>query len=351
MKKTLLLFIVLFSLLCTGEINSQTSGDTVFIAFWNLENLFDIIDDPEKDDAEFLPGSDKDWTAERLEKKFYNKARVIRSMNEGNGPDIIGVCEVEHQHLLDTMVARFLPDKKYKTAYAESPDNRGIDNGLIFNSDKFSLISVVGDTVNLSDNYPTRLILNVNLLYNRKDTLRVFVNHWPSRRGGEIETDQNRVAAANVLRERINHYLLDDDNEYVIIIGDFNDMPNNNSVLNELGAQPFICDSDSPYTAINLSGFNLLNISYPVFNKGIGSYKYKDQWNLLDQIIISDAFVEGNYLSYICGTFDVYKPDIMVTKSGKYVGTPFPTFGSGNRYLGGYSDHYPVIAKFVFRKY
>ncbi|RPI71443.1 MAG: endonuclease, partial [Ignavibacteriales bacterium] len=193
MIRFILLFVLVLMLLSGSETLPQNNSDTISIAFWNLENLFDISDDPDKDDDEFLPSGSKEWTAERLDKKLYNLSRVIRSMNNDRGPDILGVCEVEHQHLLDTLVTKFFNDKNYKTSYLESPDNRGIDNGLIYNADLFTFLSVKGDTVKLNDGYPTRLVLNVNLITRDNDTLYVYVNHWPSRRGGEAESEPDRV--------------------------------------------------------------------------------------------------------------------------------------------------------------
>jgi len=131
-------FIIVF-LLFTSVCSAQQ--DTLYVAFWNLQNLFDVIDDPEKNDESFLPDGNMQWTEDRLDKKMYNLARVIRSMNNGKGPDILGVCEVENQQVLGSMVEKFLSDLNLSIAYLESPDNRGIDNGLIFKADKFSLES------------------------------------------------------------------------------------------------------------------------------------------------------------------------------------------------------------------
>ena len=332
--------LVLFILLITSASFSQT--DTIYVAFWNLENLFDVVDDPGKEDEEFLPSGTKEWTEERLDKKMYNLSRVIRSMNNNKGPDILGVCEVEHQHLLDTLTSKFLSDKNYKTAYLEAPDNRGIDNGLIYNSDLFSLVSVKGDTVKLDDGYPTRLVLSAALLTQEKDTLYVYVNHWPSRRGGEAESEPNRINAAETLRKAVDKNFSANPDARVIILGDFNDEPGNLSLVSHLRATPFYCDSSECYDFIMLE---LLNISYPAYADGLGSYKYRDDWNMLDQIIISSSLLYDESFHYICDSFEVYKPYILLTRSGKFEGTAFPTYG-GKRYLGGYSDHFPVVAKF-----
>ena len=340
-------YLIILSILFNSElIIGQLANDTICVAFWNLENLFDTVDDPDKDDEEFLPDGKKEWIKERLDKKSYNISRVIRSINNGAGPDIIGVCEVEHQSLLDNLILKFLSDKNFKTAYIESPDNRGIDNGLIYNADKFTLLSISADTVQLQDDYPTRLILKITLRSELKDTLIVFVNHWPSRRGGEVESEPNRISAGETLKKSVEKYSLNRKNPNIIILGDFNDEPANNSLLKGLKAEAYLCDS------VIKSGFTtnhrLFNLSYKVFTTGEGSYKYRDDWNMLDQIIVSNALLSGD-IKYICDSFEIFKPDFMVTHTGQYAGTPFPTYG-GSRYLGGYSDHFPVTAKFLLRK-
>jgi len=341
MKKTFALFLVL---LIPAVVTCQSQNDSLYISFWNLENLFDTIDDPLTDDADFLPSGEIEWTLDRLDKKMYNLARVIRLMNDGKGPDLLGVCEVENQAVLDSMINKFLPDLNFKTAYLESPDNRGIDNGLIFKSEKFKLLNVQADTIHLSDGWPTRLIFGVNLLTNENKKITVFVNHWPSRRGGQLESEPNRIAAAKTLRDAVDRIFRVDSSANIFIAGDFNDDPVDASILETLKAHPIKCDSlhaDNEFE----SGGELFNLSYEDFEKGGGSYKYKETWNMLDQIIVSESIITGNEINYMCNSFEVFKPDLIVTRSGQYQGTPFPTYG-GRRYLGGYSDHFPVVAKF-----
>jgi len=265
-------------------------------------------------------------------------------MNDGRGPDLLGVCEVENQAVLEEMVNTYLSDLDYKIAYIESPDNRGIDNGLIYKSDKFTLLNVQADTVHLSDGWPTRLIFGANLITNENKKITVFVNHWPSRSGGQIESEPKRISAAQTLRNAVDRIFLTDSTANIFIIGDFNDDPVNASVLNTLRAHPIKCDS--LYADFEFeSGKELFNLAYEDFEKGGGSFKYKDTWNMLDQIIVSASLITGNEMNYLCKSFEVFKPDLIVTRSGQYQGTPFPTYG-GKRYLGGYSDHFPVVAKF-----
>jgi predicted extracellular nuclease len=343
MKRKLILFLINFWFLNSSAIFSQNSrNDTLFVASWNLENLFDTVDDPGKIDEEFLPGSEKDWTIEKLNKKLSNLASVINAMNNNKGPDLLGVCEVEHESLLKDMISKFFQNKNYATAYLESPDERGIDNGLIFNANKFKLISVSGDTINLDNGDQTRLILNVNLQLKKSgDTLHVFVNHWPSRRGGQEKSEINRIKAASTLKNEVNNYFKLNKNSKIIIVGDFNDEPGNASILKTLDAIPFFCES-SPRSK---NSSELFNLAYNSFEKGEGTYKYRDDWNMLDQIIVSTSLINGD-IKYSCGSFKIFEPDFLVTHSGKYEGTPFPTYG-GSRYLGGYSDHFPITAKFI----
>jgi len=343
MKKIFQLINTIF-LIAFSVSNLAQTDDTLYFGFWNLQNLFDTVDDPNKDDEAFLPNGDMEWTEDRLDKKMYNLARVIRSMNDGNGPDVLGVCEVENQNVLDLMINKYLSDLNYKTAYLESPDNRGIDNGLIFKANKFKLINIQADTIHLSDGWPTRLIFGVNLLINNNEKITVFVNHWPSRSGGQLESEPNRIEAAKTLRYAVDRIFKIEEDAQIFIIGDFNDDPINKSVLETLRAHPIKCDSLNVEFEVESEG-ELFNLSYETFENELGSYKYRDTWNMLDQIIVSGSLITGDLINYICNTYEVYKPNFLITKSGNYKGTPFPTYG-GRRYLGGYSDHFPVIAKF-----
>ena len=343
---TALLFIT--TALAVSSPSLAQNHDTLYVAFWNLENLFDTKDDPDKNDEQFLPDGDREWTDERLDQKMYKLARVIRSMNNYYGADILGVCEVEHQSVLEELTNKFLSDINYKVAYLESPDNRGIDNGLIYNADKFLVLSVSGDTVHLADNWPTRLILKVKLLTRWNDTLSVFVNHWPSRSRGRELSEPNRISAANTVRNSVDEEFRTNPNAKIMIIGDFNDEPSNISLLNSLRALALNCNSTESISEV--SGSDLYNISYSTYNDSLGTYLYKGDWNMLDQIIISGNMIINPTFIYICNSFEVYKPHYLVTQSGRYKGAAFPTYG-GRRYLSGYSDHFPVVAKFLVMRY
>lgn len=314
----LLLFILLF----TGC--AQKNSTDIYVASWNVENLFDTIDNEEKNDEDFLPDGRKKWTDAKLDLKCKNLSRVIRYMNEGKGPDILAVQEVEHKSLLEILTKKHLSEFNYKIAYAESPDKRGIDNALIYDADLFSFIEQKELEVILADNYPTRLILWVKLKY-KDEFLNIFVNHWPSRRGGQEKSEPNRIAAAKVLKKAVEEIKNSVPEENIIILGDFNDEPENESIYKVLEA------NNSDY---------LINLSFSAYKDGLGTYKYRDDWNMLDQIIVNKLLMDGNF-STTEASFKVLKPEFAVQKEGKYKGTILPTYG-GRKYLAGFSDHYPV---------
>jgi len=332
-------FLILF---LAAPIYSQDSNDTLFIASWNMENLFDAIDDVDKKDEEFLPDGKKVWTQDKIDAKMVNQAKVIQWMNDGNGPDLLSIQEVEHQHLIDTLLQRHFGNRNYNVAYAEAPDNRGIDNGLIYNADKFEVLNVNPIEVELPSKYPTRYILEVHLKHVNGEEIYVFVNHWPSRGGGEEKSRPNRIKAATVLRNAIDLLYVDNDKLNIVILGDFNDNPNDLSIARYLWTQQFACK-------IKTESMRLYNLSYGKFLSGKGTYLYRGNWNMLDQIIVSNSMIGNGNIKYVCNSFELIKPDFMITQSGTYKGAATPTFG-GRKYLGGYSDHIPVGAKFIFAK-
>ncbi len=342
MKMRNSLFAVLFILTTFSSIVAQSANDTIYIASWNMENLFDAIDDEDKMDEDFLPSGKKEWTQEKIDLKMVNQAKVIQWMNDGKGPDLLGIQEVEHQHLIDTLLQRHFKNNNYKVAYQETLDKRGIDNGLIYNADKFEVQNITPIEVELPSKYPTRYILEVQLKGINGEELIVFINHWPSRSGGELKSRPNRIKAATVLREAIDLLYLNNDSLNIVILGDFNDEPNNVSLARYLWTQPFTC-------TIKTEPMRLYNLSYKEFLDGNGTYLYRSNWNMLDQIIVSNEIIGDGEIKYLCNSFELIKPDFMITQSGKYKGAASPTFG-GRTYLGGFSDHIPVGARFVFAR-
>ncbi len=342
MKNKIILFVISLLLLSSNYIFSQSINDTIYIASWNIENLFDAIDDVDKRDEEFLPDGKKKWTQEKIDSKIENLAKVINWMNDGKAPDLLGVQEVEHQHLLDTLLQRHFGSRNYKVAYAEAPDKRGIDNGLIYDAEKFEVLNVNPMEVELPSKYPTRYILEVKLKVANGEELYVFVNHWPSRSGGEEKSRPNRIKAATVLREEIDNLYKENTKLNIVILGDFNDEYENLSISRYLWVQDFNCD-------VRINPKRLYDLSYSEFIAGNGTYLYRGDWNMLDHIIISSELLGKGNVKFICNSFELIKPKFMITQSGKYKGAATPTFG-GRKYIGGYSDHIPVGAKFLLPK-
>lgn len=323
------------------NINSQTN-DTLFTAFYNLQNLFDVLDNPVKWDDDFTPEGELKWMPEMYMQKLENLADVITSMNDNRAPDLIGVCEVENLDVLMDLFSLEAFTDSFSVIHLESPDRRGIDNALIYKEDKFEILGAGSEMVFLEDRYPTRLVFYCSLLNEFDDTLHIIVNHWPSRRGGEEESEPNRIAAAEKVRFVVDRILISDPDASIIVMGDFNDETDNRSVNEVLGAANFNC---TEYTD---TGADLLNLAWSADREGLGTYRYRGNWNMLDQIIISSSLFNGRGIDYLCGSFDIYKPEFILQKEGKYAGTSLPTYG-GRTYLGGYSDHFAVTAEFIYK--
>lgn len=333
-----IIFLSLFLLNLTSC--AQEKNDAFYVASWNVENLYDTSDDPATEDEEFLPGSEKEWTEERFEKKLASIAKVINYMNNGEGPDILGLMEVENKYVLEQLVTKYFNQNKYSILHYESKDGRGIDNALLFRSDLFRLEESDVFEVKLPDGSKTRDILYAALKSNNEE-IHIFVNHWPSRSKGLEESEPKRIAAANELKLRTDALLAENSSAQIILMGDFNDETDNKSVSQILGAEYFICN----HFSVKQGLFNLAS----AFDKeNMGTYMYKSNWNMLDQIIISNAFLNGTGLEYKCDSFEIIKPEFMVTRSGDFKGAAWPTYG-GRRYLGGYSDHFPVGARFILK--
>lgn len=346
MKKLQIILAIYLLFFCFPSfVHSQLNGtrDTIYVANWNVENLFDTIDDPDKNDADFLPTSERNWDETRFDSKIKNLTRVINYMNSGCGPDILGLQEVENINVVKMLVYQ-LRDRDYVIAHRDSPDERGIDAAMIYDRKIFDIIDLNAIHVTIPSGYPTRDIIHGVFLHKVSNSrLHVFVNHWPSRRGGEKKSEINRIAVAKLLRSKVDSLAKDNSDNQIIIMGDFNDEPTNESIENDLGAKYYNCVNNdrTPGT--------LVNLAYKRKTNNEGSYLFGSQWNMLDQIIVSPQFFDSNKLEYLCDSFEIVKPPFMVTTEGSKKGGPFATY-TGTKYLGGYSDHFPVAAKFYFKK-
>jgi endonuclease/exonuclease/phosphatase family metal-dependent hydrolase len=327
--------------LLTHPVQGQTPPFSVM--FYNVENLFDTIDDPLTNDEEFLPDERYKWTQERYQTKLNNLARVIYADDAGGYyPDIIGLCEIENRRVLEDLVAHPLLNSIYQIVHYDSPDGRGIDVALLHRNAFFRVITSapLQVLVPFDLDFRTRDILYVQGVAG-EDTLHIYVNHWSSRRGGTEFSEPKRVRSAEVLRNHLDSVAQHFNKFHAIIMGDLNDEPHNRSVTEILGAiHP---DTKAP---LNVTKPVLYNLAMTI-PEGEGTYYYwrDKKWNILDHIIITASLTNSSAdLVLQPGSFSVVKPDWLL-KEDQGALIPFSTFARD--YQGGYSDHLPVKVTFT----
>lgn len=334
-KHFFILGVILFAFGVSRSAFADGQTDQVYIAWWNVENLFDTVDDATHNDAEFTPTSDKRWTPERLEAKLRGMTRVVSTMNDSTGPDILGMAEVENQQVLEHWVHKYLHDK-YGVAYHDSPDLRGIDVALLYRKSKFQHIGTAARRVNLGkDERPTRDVVAYTLV-DGGDTLDCVTVHWPSRYGGKEASEPKRIMAAKATEAVVDSLYKVRENDDIIVMGDFNDEPGDISVTNYLRASGQTPKVNDPAKIF------LLNSLYKVYtDSSRGTYYYRGQWNTLDQILLSHGMLDDTGFGTTYPWGNVFIRPFMKEASGRYKGAPFRTY-VGPRYLGGISDHFPV---------
>jgi len=339
-KSILILFSTLFILGMSMEIYGQLAPckKNLLISFYNVENLFDTIHNPHKLDIEFTPEGRKNWTSKRYQDKIEKLSRVISSYDSSKLPDIVGLCEIENKNVVEDLTkSKALIKGKYQIVHHESPDIRGIDNALIYKTKGIKLISEQAYHVRMKENkrFKTRDVLYVKLYIKKaKDTLHIFVNHWPSRRGGEEKSRPKRAAAALVVKHLSDSLILHCNNPKILIMGDLNDEPTNIAVKDVLGAQPL---DSLPADTI------LYNLCYGKKQEGLGSYHYwkTGEWNMIDNMIITGSLLNSdNGLIAKDKEVRIFKPSWVLHQDNKGVISPSKTYGKG--YYGGYSDHLSI---------
>jgi len=299
------------------------------IGFYNLENLFDTVDDPAVDDAEYLPNGKNQWTDERYQQKLANMAQVIAGMS----PDVLGVCELENRKVLEDLIRQPIPAaKRYQIVHFDMQDLRGVDVALLYRPAVFKPFAFIQIPVIDPDEpeFKTRNILWVKGLINSHDTLHIAINHWPSRRGGGGK-ETKRLLAAEALRKTFDSVLTINPKANIIALGDFNDDPNNRSIKKIL----------TPPSAKNPA--QLYNAAEPTFKKGYGTLAFNGMWNLFDQMILSPALIDNTGTEYEPNSFTIFAPLQMRESTGKDKGAPKRTFRGDVYEPTGYSDHFPVF--------
>lgn len=331
------LILILFSSCFINKKSTKCDKESFTVISYNVENLFDYEDDIlNTGDDEFLPTASKQWTKERYEKKINDLAKVLYSIDSIDLPEIAAVFEVENRRVLEDLInTDYLKSGNYGIAHEDSPDGRGIDVALIYKKEKFNYILHKTLKIELENDttFATRDILYVKG-NNGNDTFHIFVNHWPSRRGGQAESEHKRVYAASVLRNFIDEIFKNEPNANIIIMGDMNDEPQNKSLSETLNAK-----NNNPLT----SSSELYNLMYDKDLNKEGTFSYNGEWNMLDNMIISKNLLtkeDGFKADYTSGT--IFKADFLLYYNTKIdQKTPSKTFG-GDNYFGGYSDHLPI---------
>lgn len=316
----------------------QKPAQVYGVAFYNLENLFDTINNNGKYDLEFSPKGDRKWDGKKYWSKIHNMAYAISQLTTQttpDGPAVIGVSEIENRSVLEDLVkAEPLRHRNLRIVHHDSPDRRGVDVGLLYDPQYFRPINVTNHLLYIDSlpNFRTRdQMCVVGLLGPAR--VAVIVNHWPSRRGGTEQSSWLREAAARLSRHIADSLHAIDPNMGIIVMGDLNDDPNNRSCAEVLGGAKNMKDAKPG---------QFYNPFWKKLDDGIGSYIYRSGWDLFDQIIVGyDFCAQGsNPLEFLAAKVWNDKP-FLIQQEGQYKGSPLRTFGSGV-WMDGYSDHLPT---------
>ncbi|MCD7972770.1 MAG: endonuclease [Candidatus Azobacteroides sp.] len=334
---------ILFILLSASPIHSRNSFR---IMFYNVENLFDFEHIEGKEDKEFTPEGEKKWTPGKYFHKLNRIAKVITAVREWEDLGLIGLCEVQNEKVIKDLV-RATPLKKdnYQYFITDSPDNRGINVALLYQRDIFKLFSANPISIPFRNKKEkTRDLLHVSGLLQSGDTLDVFVCHFPSRSGGEKATEGKRNFVASILKRNVDSLMFHRVNPKILMMGDFNDFPDNNSIYHVLKARPIDFSENMENEK------ELYNLFYEHMKKGNGTYKYKGKWNMLDQIIVSGSLLNTYHKVHIKEeTATIYKADFLLQNDNSDQGKkPFRSY-LGNKYMGGYSDHLPIYVDINYK--
>ncbi|MFT4697674.1 MAG: putative extracellular nuclease [Flavobacteriaceae bacterium] len=318
------------------DLTSNNEYKQFTIAFYNLENLFDTVNDNNTLDDDFTESSDKNWNEKRFRKKVKKLGGVISQLGYNEikqSPALIGVAEVENRLVLEELInSKYLKKKGYNIVHFDSPDERGIDTALLYREEYFKVLHQEAIPLFLNNKYGERDYTR-DILYVKghleKELVHVLVNHWPSRRAGTNETSQKRIAAADKNRAIISDIILEEPNAKIIVMGDFNDDPTSKSLQ-------------------KLSETDLHNPMEQLHTRYEGSLNYKGSWNLFDQILMSNNFLQQHGNSFRFQEAKIFNPVELQENKGRYKGNPFRTY-VGDKYLGGFSDHFPVYSIFSIK--
>ncbi len=341
MKRFITLFFIAISIFSLNAQNKKTVA--VVVGFYNLENLFDTINQPGVRDGEFTPQGSKHWNSKKYWHKEKHMAKVISEMGtkyNPDGPAILGVSEVENRSVLEDLISQpSIKDRNYHIIHYDSPDHRGIDVAMLYNPKYFKPYKTSSHRLYIEQlkDFRTRDQLLVDGVLVGGDTIHIIVNHWPSRYGGEKRSRWLRNAAADLSKKIADSIFAENPDARIIMMGDLNDDPVNESVLKHFGAKGKIK---------KVKQGEFFNPMYSFYKKGLGSLAYRDSWNMFDQIMVSKALLGNDYSHYKFFKAEIFRKPYLVNKEGRFKGYPYRTF-VGNTWQGGYSDHLPVFIVLV----
>lgn len=328
--------LLIFGLLTVFFLCAQPAHNKAVIGFYNVENLFDTIDDPNINDEQFLPNGDNRWDSKRYEAKLQSLSKVISEIAKlDGGLVVLGVSEIENEQvLLDLAATELLKPYHLSVCHHESPDRRGVDVAFFYDASRFKILGTKAFPTIVPNNpdFITRDQWLMTGVLDGTDTLDIVANHWPSKSGGEQRSLPGRMAAGQLGRYIADSVLHSRLNAKFIYMGDLNDNPTSKCIMAEMGTKT---------KPEKLTQYDLYNPMWKLFRDGFGSYAYRDSWEMLDNIIISGALVNARPGTYKFRSAHIFRRDFMFTKTGSYVDYPYRTFAGGN-YQGGYSDHLPV---------
>ncbi|MDR0824295.1 MAG: hypothetical protein LBN74_04330 [Prevotella sp.] len=308
------------------------------IMFYNTENMYDARDNPNTNDDDFTPDGQLHWTKYRYWRKLDNISKVISSVGEGSPPALVGLCEVENDSVLFDLTRRAtLQRHKYEYIITESKDARGSNVALLYQRDQIKILTKKAYTPLLGDSIRrTRDILHVTGRVVNGEILDIFVCHFPSRSEGIKKTRPYRIKCAELLKQKTDSLFRIRKKANIIIMGDFNDYPNDISMAEILKGRSVESE---------IRPRSLYNLVYrKIKEKDAGSYKYRGKWGFLDQIIVSGNLLEASRKVMVKDkSARVFSSGFMLEDDNKKYGgqKPFRTY-SGFKYLGGYSDHLPI---------
>lgn len=306
----------------------------LLVMFWNVENYFDTYDNPSTTDEEFTPTGDNRWGRARFEKKRDDIAKTILLAADqyGDLPALIGLAEVENAFVLQDLLEETpLARTQYKYIHKDSPDSRGIDVALLYREELFTPL----ETKYIGFSFPTRDVLYTKGVVNGLDTLHIMVNHWPSKRGNEESSGRKREYVSLKVSHVVDSILLRNPAANIVLMGDFNDTPAS-SPLKNLG--------------------QLTNLAKWA-DGAEGSYKYHESWSMIDQFLVSEnlireeSSIKGKNEAfrpqwiYTHRNMEIFAPEALFAEDATYLGVKPKRTYSGPRYLGGISDHLPVVFK------